>query len=288
MKARIISHTSIFIKALLLTLLLLCSCGNHEKTTYKKIRKANEKGEYIVRKSSEYFYQPQAVKPQVIQPYPWESKSIGTFPRITKDFFQCKGSYDSPIEIIKQGDKDPIRHQDCGGIFEHTLPVKNGKEFIYPILIDLLNYLQEHFEKPVEITCGHRCPAHNTYADSRKFNLASKHQIGAEVDFYIIGMEDKPQRVVDAILDYYQSHPKYKGEKDYTSFSRYHKDNTDVSTAPWYNKEIFIKLYQKHEGRDKDNKHPYPYIGVQVRYDFDEQKSVRFNWDEAIKGYLRK
>ena len=31
-------------------------------------------------------------------------------------------------------------------------------------------------------------------------------------------------------------------------------------TIPWFNKEIFIKLYRKSEGRDGDNRHPYPYL----------------------------
>jgi hypothetical protein len=288
MKKTSVSHFLIFIKALLALTFALSSCDNHQATSYKKLRKENEKGEYILREASERFYIPQAVKPQVISPYPWESKFLGKFPKITKEHFHCKGSFDNPIEIIKREGKEPIRQEDCGGIFDHSLSIQNGKEFIYPILIDLLNHLQEHFEKPIEVTCGHRCPPHNIYSDNRKYNLASKHQIGAEVDFYIPGLENHPQAVIKEIFAYYKKTPKYKSQKIYTNFERYQKDNTDVSTLPWFNKEIFIKLYQKHEGRDKDNRHPYPYISIQVRYDFEKQSSVRFNWDEAIKGYLRK
>ena len=32
----------------------------------------------------------------------------------------------------------------------------------------------------------------------------------------------------------------------------------NVLIPPWYNKEILIKLFKKNEGRDLDNRHPYP------------------------------
>ena len=62
---------------------------------------------------------------------------------------------------------------------------------------------------------------------------------------------------------------------------------SDVAIKPWYNREIFIKLYQKNEGRNFDNRHPYPYISVQVRYDYDAQKKVTYSWDKAFRNYMR-
>jgi len=79
----------------------------------------------------------------------------------------------------------------------------------------------------------------------------------------------------------------YADESDeYRHFQRYTKSDTDVSTQPWYNKEVFIKMYKADEGRDFDNRHPYPYIRIQVRYDRKERKRVTFNWDVAEKNTL--
>ena len=64
--------------------------------------------------------------------------------------------------------------------------------------------------------------------------------------------------------------------------------DTGILTAPWYNKEIFIKLYKKKEGRNFDNRHPYPYISIQVRFDTELNERVIYSWDKAYKNYLRK
>ena len=137
------------------------------------------------------------------------------------------------------------------------------------------------------ITCGHRCPEHNTYSDSSPKNQHSKHMIGAEVSFYVQGMEYKPETIIKYLQEYYKSNPKYKGQKDFEEFQRYDKEDSDVSIQPWYNKEIFVKLYNKKEGRDFDNRHPYPYISIQVRYEVDRQEKVIYTWDKATRNYLR-
>lgn len=177
---------------------------------------------------------------------------------------------------------------DCTGSTRHGLPIFGAKEGVYQVLLDLLNYLQKKTGKRAIITCGHRCPSHNAYAEPGKENLSSKHQIGAEVDFYIQGMEDQPLEVVQLLMRYYQEAPTLPKEKEWIDFQRSTKFDGKVATAPWFNKEIFIKLYQKNEGRDRDNRHPYPYISVQVRYDRAEQKAVVFSWDRAHNGYPRR
>ena len=175
---------------------------------------------------------------------------------------------------------ETIYCQDCGGLERHSLPLKEDKEFIYPILIDLLNYLQEKTRKKVVITCGHRCPLHNTYADVAKEATYSKHLIGAEVDFYLEGMEKKPFEVAQLIRAYYEGRP-----KEYSHFFRYQKRDSHVKTNPWYNKEIFLKVYAPNEGRDLDNTHPYPYLSIQVRH--DGEKRVLCTWQDAFSGYMR-
>lgn len=111
--------------------------------------------------------------------------------------------------------------------------------------------------------------------------------LGAEVDFYVQGMELQPDAVVDLILGYFREQAKYEGLSDFQEFKRYEKPLQNVSIPPWYNKEVFIKLIQKHEGRDLDNRHPYPYISIQVRYDFDKREPVSYTWDKAFRNFHR-
>lgn len=111
--------------------------------------------------------------------------------------------------------------------------------------------------------------------------------IGAEVSFYVQGMEEKPEIVIKLLQDYYKDNEKYKGQKDYEGFKVFDKGKTDVSTLPVFNKEIFIKLYKKKEGRNFDNRHPYPYISIQVRFDRDLNGQVVYSWDKANRNYHR-
>ena len=111
--------------------------------------------------------------------------------------------------------------------------------------------------------------------------------LGAEVDFYVQGMEKNPEKIVELILVYYHAQPKYKGLKEFEEFKRYEKKESHVLTPPWVNKELFIKLYKKNEGRDFDNRHPYPYISLQVRYDWDRQEPVTYSWDKDFRNFHR-
>lgn len=235
-------------------------------------------GEYIYRLHDEYFFNPPLSQPQTRPSYPWEDKYIAGIPRITKEFFRCKGNPLNPVIIQKVEGKEPLKYFDCPGGRAHGLPIKDGKEFIYPCLIELLNYIQEQTKQKVIITCGHRCPKHNTYSDPSKANWSSKHMLGAEVDFYVETMEYEPMAILALIEQYYaQIDP---------VFHRYNEKQLNVSTPPWYNKEIFIKLYLEHEGRDLDNQHPYPYLGIQVRTDRDLNTKVLFDQKQA-QNYLR-
>jgi hypothetical protein len=161
------------------------------------------------------------------------------------------------------------------------------EELIYPILLEIINDLQRRTKKQVVVTCGYRCPVHNAYADPSKAAQTSKHMIGAEVDFYIEGLESRSEEIVKLIMQYYRQHDLYRGKKEYEEFLRYEKGDTDVSTPPWYNKELFIKIYQRNEGRDSDNSHPYPYISLQVRFDRDLNKKVTYSPNEANTCYRR-
>lgn len=262
---------------LLFLLVGLASCSGMENGEQRQIRRSNSVGEYIFRKEGESFFAIPQSERIARSRYPWEERYIHDSPRITRDFFRCRGSGLNPVRLVERGE-ERMRCADCDG---HGLPMKGGKEFIYPILITLLNEIQTKTGQSVVITCGHRCPQHNCYADPRPFNQTSKHMIGAEVDFYVEGYEDRPFEIVDLLIDH------YSGESsEYSHFARYSKDNTDVKTHPWYNKEIFIKLYLPTEGRDVDNRHPYPYLSIQVRYDCDAKEPVVYTWERA-RNYFR-
>ncbi|MDE3047273.1 MAG: hypothetical protein KGI83_02870 [Verrucomicrobiota bacterium] len=254
-----------------------------EQSEREKIRRLNCKGETIYRNQADIFYPIDTPIPTSRSFYPWESET--NLPRITKDFFRCKGSPLNPPIVDISDPTKPTPLSDCEGFSRHGLPIIRGKENVYPILIDLLNYIQRKTGKRVIITCGHRCPTHNIYSDPTKENRVSKHQIGAEVDFYVQGMEERPQEIVGLIMQYFQETPAYKNDKENLNFKRFEK--TDLAIQPWMNKEIFIKLFQKNEGRDADNRHPHPYLSIQVRYDRDSKERVVYDWAKANQGYPR-
>lgn len=271
------------IRRALLLFLLLCAaagCNNTDDTANGCVR-----GEYINRRQDEFLFLTEAPVKVPIATYPWEEKFPRKHPKITKEFFRCKGSTLNPLRTIQEKDETK-RYFDCAGGHTHSLPLCEGKEFIYPILLTLLNEIQQQTGKKVIITSGHRCPDHNAYVDSSKENQFSKHQLGAEVSFYVCGLEAQPEKVVAMLIKYYQYTAKYREQKEYQDFLRWEKP-TDVALQPWYNKEIFIKLYQKNEGRNHDNRHPYPYISIQVRYDADAKEKVQYSWDKAFRSYMR-
>ncbi len=254
-----------------------------ERSETEKIRRLNCKGEAIYRNHDDLFY---PLNPPVHTPrssYPWESEA--NLPRITKDFFRCKGNPFNPPILDLNDPSAPVPLADCGGNSRHGLPILRGKENVYPILIELLNYVQRKTGKRVVITCGHRCPVHNAYADPSKSNRVSKHQIGAEVDFYVQGMEERPQEIVGLLMQYFQETPAYKSEKESLEFKRLEK--SELSIQPWMNKEILVQLFSKSEGRDGDNRHPHPYISIQVRYDREGKERVMYEWARANQGYPR-
>ena len=252
---------------LIFILFLFAACQESGDPAYRDQRRRNQKGEYIHRSSYEFTQIP----PMILttpEPYAWEERFSGNLAKITKEHFRCKGTSFNPPFM-----RDKVRVADCG---KHTLPLRDGKEYVYPILIELLNYLQFKTNKKVIITCGHRCIDHNIYVGGPTY---SKHIIGAEVAFYVQGMESEPGLIIKYLIDYYKDH----SNSQYREFKRYDKNDSSVATQPWFNKEIFIKLFSKTEGRDFDNSHPYPFISIQVR--LDGNKPVSYTWPQANNYY---
>jgi hypothetical protein len=258
---------------------ILVSCDAGDITQEARIKRNNEKAEYVVRLSDQVTVVP-PMEPVAAPLYSWDRVKKGQLDPITKEYFRCKGSSTNPskAETVRG---EPVRYFDCGGREKHSLFLSGGEEFVYPILLKLLNHVQEKTQKRVVITSGYRCPDHNTYVDPSPSNQTSKHMIAAEVDFYVQGMEQKPQEIVNLLIAY------YKGQKGFEEFVRYEKPDASVSTPPWMNKEVFIKLQKSNEGRNFDNRHPYPYITIQVRFDREKNSRVTYSWDQAFRGYLR-
>lgn len=262
----------------ILLLLFLCACSSDEPD--------RPTGEFIYRNAGEYQFRPALPEPRTRGVYPWEEGKVANLPRITKEFFRCKGNPLNPPKTETRGG-ETLTILDCGGADKHSLPLMGDKENVYPILIDILNYIQNVTKKRVVITSGHRCPDHNTYCDSSSSNQISKHLVGAEVSFYVQGMEDKPDAIVEIIKSFYLQDTAVKGDKKYAEFKRYDKDDTHVSTQPWMNHEVFIKLFNRKEGRDFDNRHPYAYLSLQVRHDRIKEARVIYTWDKAYNNFLR-
>lgn len=268
---------------ILIFFFLITACQGSDLTEEAFQKRNNQKGEYILRTHDQ-------VTP--IPPMEPLSLAVNTLngpenlSKITKEYFRCKGSSlnTSRTEIVRG---EVVKYHDCAGSTRHSLPLREGKEWIYPIFIDLANFIQQKTGKRVVITSGHRCPDHNTYVDPSPVNQYSKHQVGAEMDFYVQGMEDKPEKIIELIFDYYKTHPKYKEKKEFTEFKRYEKTDTNVTTKPWMNKEVFIKLFRPKEGRNYDNRHPYPYISLQIRYDTEKNEKVTYSWENAFRNFLR-
>lgn len=271
---------------LLCSMIVLTGCSSTDETDFNQIKLRNQKGEYIFRHDNESQFalaQPEKAPPAT---YPWNTQSNGNFNKITKEYFRCNGSHlNPPYSTQKNG--ETLRVFDCGGSRKHSLPIREGKEFIYPILLELVNYIQEQTGKKVVITCGHRCPEHNAYADPDPNSQYSKHMIGAEAAFYVQGLEDSPEKIVEIIQKFYKTNPLYTNKREYTEFKRYEKPNGSSPIKPWYNKEVFVKIYNRNEGRNHDNRHPYPYISIQVRHDRDLNETVNYSWDKAFRNFHR-
>jgi hypothetical protein len=101
------------------------------------------------------------------------------------------------------------------------------------------------------------------------------------------GFEERPDLIVELIKEFYMEEARYQGQASYQEFKRYEKEEEGIATLPWYNQEIAIKLFKKSEGRDIDNRHPYPYLSIQVRYDRDLGQRVTYSWPKAYNNYQR-
>lgn len=268
-------------KVVSIPLILLSACSGMQKSEMDRIKRNNEIEEFIYRNETDQFIPSFSLKPMKKEEYPWEEEYVGNIPKITKEYFRCQGKTTHPEQVKVSKEGKSTYHHDCGGIESHSLPMKNSQEFVYPIFITLLNHIQKVTEKKVVITCAHRCPKHNLYADPSDVYQRSKHQVGAEVDFYVEGLEFEPERVAEIIKQFYQESRTYLGKAEFQRFT-YNKEKEQLS-----NKEIAIRISRENQNRDLDNHHPYPYLTIELKYDIEKERAVQYQWQEALSGYVR-
>ncbi len=268
------------VRALYFLILLIASCSRMERSEKEKMKQHHMTFKPIVRHHDEKSLPSWEMTLVEREKYPWEKSLVGRFAPITKEHFRCKGNSLNPVLSIKKEGGQQQEIKDCGGIDKHSLPIRAQKEFIYPILIELLNEIQKKLSAKVIITSAHRCPEHQLYCDQSTEGKFSKHLIGAEVDFYVEGYENKPQEVLQVIRQFYQDEPRYKGMKEFQNFVK--NDQSGIE-----NKEITTAVRAKNSHRDFDNRHRYPFITLTLKYDFAEKKRVEYSWKEAHLGIMQ-
>lgn len=250
-------------------LFLVFSCSTADKREQQQRMKNNKSVERIYRLSHEKMYEEKAFAGAKRAPYPWEN--VADFPKITINSLRCRGSGDHKIR--KRNGKE---YQDCIGMKDHGLPYVDGAEFVYPVLVSLLNKIQNAWNKKVVVTSGHRCPKHNDYLNLGKSRI-SKYMIGAKVDFYVEGMENDSAAVIEKIIDLYKEESR--------SYSHFTKSTSEKGTPFWRNKEISISIQKDGEHKILDNKN-HPVISISVRYNRAKNEHVYLDWKQAYQGFI--
>lgn len=249
--------------------LLLLSCSTADQRVELQRMNNNKSSEKIYRLSHEKVYEERDMELNSRERYPWENET--DFPIITMNTLRCRGDISHKKRI-----KDKNEYEDCGGMYHHGLPYVDGQEFVYPVLISLLNKVQNAFNKKVVVTSGHRCPKHNSYLTLGSSKI-SKYMIGAKVDFYVEGLEESYEQVIDRIVHLYE------GEKE--EYSRFKKITGEKNITSWRNKEIVITASYDGEHKILLNKN-HPVISIEVRYDRDRNERVILDWKKAYQGFI--
>ncbi len=253
----------------LLLLFFVASCSTAHEREQKLRMKKNRSTEKIYRLSHEKMYEEKAFTLAKRERYPWENETC--FPKITMNTLRCRGCKD----YTKRA-RNGKEYEDCNGMKDHGLPYVDGDEFVYPVLVSLLNKIQNTLNKKVVVTSGHRCPKHNDYLNLGKFRI-SKYMIGAQVDFYVEGMEKECEEVIEQIIALYK--------EDTDNFSHFTKSRSDKGTPSWRNKEISISIQKEGEHSVLDNK-DHSVISISVRYDRTKQEHVYLDWKQAYQGFI--
>ncbi|MCH9620946.1 MAG: hypothetical protein S4CHLAM20_03560 [Chlamydiia bacterium] len=256
-------------KILFMIVLCLVGCSSADDRSQGRRMKENKATEKIYRLSHQKFYTEEPAELVKKDPYPWESGTA--FSKITVDSFRCQGRRNH-----QKRQRDGKEYADCGGLAEHGLPYADKDEFVYSVMIKLLNQVQNAFQKKVVITSGHRCPKHHSYITMGKSKI-SRYMIGAKVDFFIEGMEEKPHEIIEKLKSF------YKNDQGYSEFREVRNND---GTRSWHNKEVILTINPEGEHTKLQNRN-HPVVSIDVRYDRDKEESIILDWKRAYEGYIR-
>lgn len=248
------------------------SCSGLEQSEQEKIKKLHAHAEPILRYAHETFHAISFPEKKERERYSWENTKAHQFAKITKEALRCKGSAKAQPKILKENSV----LIDCQGPDKHSLPLFDDKEGVYPALLEMLNFLQDHLQKKVVVTAGHRCYAHQAYVLGTTSGAVTKYLIGAQVDFLVEGMSSW-SKVVECLTKYFL--------QTYGESQEYHLEKAAGNL--WQNKEIALKYFTKYEGRNEDNCHDLPYFSLELRHDRSEDKKITVHYQQAIQGYYR-
>src|SRR5690348_16839415 len=96
-------------RKILILSVLLAGCSGMEQSERDKLREHNAQGEFIYRRHDEYLYPLPNPSHRIRDKYPWEQDRDSELPRITKEYFRCKGSnLNPPLEA------NGTTYLDCG------------------------------------------------------------------------------------------------------------------------------------------------------------------------------
>ena len=251
----------------------LYGCSGLEQSEQEKIKKTQALSEPILRYRDEKFHAICFPEQKIRERYSWENTTAHKFPKITKEAFRCKGSGSPKPKISREN----LAMFDCQGADKHSLPIYEDKEFIYPALLEILNELQDQLKRKVVVTAGHRCYKHQTFLLGTTTGAVTKYVLGAQVDFLIDGIEASSGKIIDCLQEYYK--------RVFPDQKEYQLEKSVIGV--WHNKEISMRVYAKHEGRNEDNTHDLPYLSIELKHDRVLDKKIQVNYQQALSGYYR-
>jgi len=241
----------------------------------EKFYAKNEHREKIYRFQDEIEYPLLPPQKKIRLPYPWELAEKSAPRALVSSDFSCKGRKQHADRVIMLSGQEERRFSDCEGGEAHGIPE------ITPILLTLLNHIQETTGRHVVITSGHRCSQHQRYLYPGDLTSSSLYTVGAACDFYVEGLENSPQTVIKIIQEYYRKDKQTAHDPSYTLFHRLPLDRSQVIT-PWVNREICLIVHTEQEHRNPDNAHNHPYISLLVHFDRLKNRSIESELRQAL------
>lgn len=251
----------------------LVGCSGLEQSEQEQIRKVNAKVDPITRFSDEHFY-------QISFPEKKTEKRAGlkessSIKKIDKEHFRCKGSLSNKPVVSLEGKT----LNDCEGAYKHSLPIRREKEFIYPALIEVLNFIQNRLSKKVVVLSGHRCIDHLRYVKQDYTPLSFKSLVGAEVRFYVEGAENQLDSIVSAIFSYYDLF--FPKDKQMVSFT------SSPENKVYENKELIVRLIEPNHPEIEEHALSFPYCQIELKFDRELNKKISAKLEDGLSAYYR-